>query len=203
MDDGWWMMDDGWWMMDDGWWMMDDGWWMMDDGWWRTILGRVRPFWAPNDSKWIQMAPNDSKWLQMAYERANCWSFAAFFSCFFLFLPVSSCFFMFLSVSFNIIQFLPVFGVFFFQFFCFFPFLPVSSRFIMFSQFLQVYSSNLTPGVRHWLPWPCLSYFLHAWNLKTKSALFLAIPNLQQSRVSNKIQKKIPQNHWNKLINHY
>jgi hypothetical protein len=36
----------------------------------------------------------------------------------------------------------------------------VSPRFILFIYpFLPVYSTNLTPGVRHWLPWPCFFVF--------------------------------------------
>ena len=44
----------------------------------------------------------------------------------------------------------------------FFPFVPIYSRFFLFLpvsswfySFLPVYSSNITPGVWHWLPWPC------------------------------------------------
>ena len=44
------------------------------------------------------------------------------------------------------------------QFLRFFLFLPVSSRFSPF--FHQVNSSNLPPGIWHWLPWPCFLFTL-------------------------------------------
>ena len=68
-------------------------------------------------------------------------------------LTVSSCFFLFLPVSFSIIQFLPVFGVFFFQLFCFSPVLPVSYRFLSVSSslFLKFSRSDVFGRVRPWL----------------------------------------------------
>ena len=40
-----------------------------------------------------------------------------------------------------------------------FVILAMFSSFMLFSPFIPVYSSNLTPGVRHWLPWPCLNIY--------------------------------------------
>ena len=50
--------------------------------------------------------------------------------------------------------------LFFLQFLNFFLFFPVSSHFPL---FYPVNSSNLNPGVWHWLPWPCFEIMLVGW----------------------------------------
>ena len=61
---------------------------------------------------------------------------SCFSSCLFMFLSLSSIFFRFLVFSSSSFS--------------------VSPRFILFIYpFLPVYSTNLTPGVQHRLPWPC------------------------------------------------
>ena len=97
-------------------------------------------------------------WLFLWYGREHIYGVMILpvYFCFLSFLTifnVSSSFFLFLSVSSCFFQYHPVCSVFSVFFLLFFS---VSSRFILFSFFLPVYSSNFTPGVQHWLPWPCL-----------------------------------------------
>ena len=97
------------------------------------------------------------------------WYFLGTFSCFLPFLAISFCFFLFLLVSSRFLCYLFIFSV----SPCLSLFLPVSSCFF---SFLPVYSSNLTPGVRHWLLWPC---FHLGWSECTvKNFLWLGYPFL-------------------------
>ena len=116
---------------------------------------------APNGSKWLEMARNGSKWLQMAPNGSKWLPIAPNGSKRLQMAPNGSKWLQMTPNGIREGRLLAVCGIFFLLF-------PVSSSFIPFSPFIPVYSLNFTPGVRHWLPWPCFTIWpiLHSFRFK-------------------------------------